>query len=56
MGELDPDFPDPRAEAEWIAQAVRGDMVMVPEAGYCPVPAARLTANTMLQFVHTISR
>jgi hypothetical protein len=21
MGEQDPDFPDPRAEADWIAQA-----------------------------------
>jgi hypothetical protein len=31
-------------------------MVMVPEAGYYPVPAARLTANTVLQFVQTISR
>jgi hypothetical protein len=25
MGEQDPDFPDPRAEAEWIGQALNGD-------------------------------
>jgi pimeloyl-ACP methyl ester carboxylesterase len=36
MGEQDPDFPDPRAEADWIAQALHGQVVMVPEAGHCP--------------------
>jgi pimeloyl-ACP methyl ester carboxylesterase len=36
MGEVDPDFPDPRAEGEWVAQALHGDLVMVPEAGHYP--------------------
>ena len=36
MGELDPDFPDPRAEADWIAEAVSGRVVMVPDAGHYP--------------------
>jgi pimeloyl-ACP methyl ester carboxylesterase len=36
MGELDPDFPDPRAEADWIARALRAEVVMVPEAGHYP--------------------
>jgi len=36
MGELDPDFPDPRAEADWIAQALPAEVVMVPEAGHYP--------------------
>lgn len=36
MGEQDPDFPDPRAEADWIAEALRGRAVMVPEAGHYP--------------------
>lgn len=36
MGERDPDFPDPRAEADWIAAAVRGSVVMVPDAGHYP--------------------
>lgn len=36
MGDSDPDFPDPRAEAEWIAQQLRADVVMVPEAGHYP--------------------
>jgi pimeloyl-ACP methyl ester carboxylesterase len=36
MGEQDPDFRDPRAEADWIARALRGQVVMVPEAGHYP--------------------
>ncbi len=36
MGELDPDFPDPRAEADWIAAALHGEVVMVPDAGHYP--------------------
>ena len=36
MGEQDPDFPDPAAEAGWIAQATRAQVVMVPEAGHYP--------------------
>lgn len=36
MGALDPDFPDPEAEARWIAQTLGGEVVMVPEAGHYP--------------------
>ena len=36
MGEQDPDFPDPQAEADWIAEALHGREVMVPEAGHYP--------------------
>lgn len=36
MGALDPDFPDPEAEAHWIAETLDGDVVMVPEAGHYP--------------------
>ena len=36
MGELDPDFPDPRAEAEWLANTLGGSVVMVPAAGHYP--------------------
>ena len=32
MGEQDPDFRDPRAEADWIARALHAQVVMVPEA------------------------
>jgi pimeloyl-ACP methyl ester carboxylesterase len=36
MGENDPDFPDPRAEAEWIARAVNGRTEMIADAGHYP--------------------
>ena len=36
MGEQDPDFPDPKAEAEWIAATLHGTVAMVPEAGHYP--------------------
>jgi len=36
MGELDPDFPDPGAEARWVGDALHGDVVMVPDAGHYP--------------------
>jgi len=36
MGERDPDFADPTAEAEWTRKALRGEMLMVPEAGHYP--------------------
>ena len=36
MGERDPDFADPRAEAEFIAGRLHGAIVMVPGAGHYP--------------------
>ena len=36
MGELDPDFADPRAEADWIGKALGAEVVMVPDAGHYP--------------------
>ena len=36
MGEQDPDFPDPAAEARWIGERLDGEVVMVPEAGHYP--------------------
>lgn len=36
MGEQDPDWPDPRAEAAWVASVVDGRVVMVPECGHYP--------------------
>lgn len=37
MGEKDRDFPDPEAEARWVAEALRGDHVMIPGAGHYPM-------------------
>ncbi len=36
MGELDPDFGDPAAEARWIGAALQGDVVVVADAGHYP--------------------
>ncbi len=36
MGEQDPDWKDPRAEAEWVASVTGGRVVMVPECGHYP--------------------
>lgn len=36
MGERDPDWADPAAEAQWIATTLGGDVVMVPDAGHYP--------------------
>jgi pimeloyl-ACP methyl ester carboxylesterase len=36
MGECDPDFPDPAAEAQVIADRLHGDVLLVPDAGHYP--------------------
>ena len=54
MGEQDPDFPDPRAEADWIAQALHGQVVMVPEAGHYPQSQRPdITTSAVLRFLGT---
>jgi pimeloyl-ACP methyl ester carboxylesterase len=52
MGTKDPDFPDPAAEAKLIAGRLRGEVVMIDDAGHypqaeCPEP----TAAAILAFV-----
>lgn len=37
MGEKDRDFPDPEAEAAWVAGALRGEYRMIPGAGHYPM-------------------
>ncbi|MET4637264.1 alpha/beta hydrolase [Mycetocola sp. 2940] len=36
MGANDPDFKDPRAEAEWIASTLSGRAVLIADAGHYP--------------------
>lgn len=36
MGARDPDFPDPEAEARWIAERLDAEVLIVPEAGHYP--------------------
>ena len=52
MGEQDPDFPDPRAEADWAARALGGRVVMVPDAGHYPQSQRPdITAGAILGFL-----
>jgi pimeloyl-ACP methyl ester carboxylesterase len=37
MGEKDPDFPDPTAEARFAAERLRGELLLVPDAGHYPM-------------------
>ncbi|TDQ45422.1 alpha/beta fold hydrolase [Actinorugispora endophytica] len=36
MGEADPDWPDPAAEADWIRGRIGADVLMVPGSGHYP--------------------
>jgi pimeloyl-ACP methyl ester carboxylesterase len=36
MGEADPDFGDPAAEARWIAEQLDAEVLLVPDAGHYP--------------------
>jgi pimeloyl-ACP methyl ester carboxylesterase len=36
MGNKDPDFKDPAAEARWIADRLRAEVLMVPDSGHYP--------------------
>jgi len=55
MGEQDPDFRDPRAEADWIARALGGRVVMVPEAGHYPQSQRPgITTGAVLRFLESV--
>ena len=56
MGEVDPDFPNPRAEAAWIAETLHGDMVMVPDAGHYPQSQRPdVTAAAVIRFLTMVN-
>jgi pimeloyl-ACP methyl ester carboxylesterase len=52
MGELDPDFKDPHAEAEWISNVLSSEVVIVPEAGHYPQSQQpEVTTAAVLEFL-----
>jgi pimeloyl-ACP methyl ester carboxylesterase len=56
MGELDPDFKDPHAEAEWISNVLRSEVVMVPEAGHYPQSQQpEVTTAAVLRFMSEVT-
>jgi pimeloyl-ACP methyl ester carboxylesterase len=55
MGELDPDWSDPALEAAWIGEKVRGEVVMVPEAGHYPQSQQpEQTGEAVLHFLASV--
>ena len=55
MGELDPDFPDPHAEAGWISHTLHGSVVMVPDAGHYPQSQQPdITTKSVLSFLEEV--
>ncbi|HHW87211.1 MAG TPA: alpha/beta hydrolase [Chloroflexi bacterium] len=52
MGSKDPDFPEPQAEAQWVADAVRGRHLMVDGAGHYPhAEMPEVTAPLIVNFL-----
>ncbi|WP_123304463.1 alpha/beta fold hydrolase [Bogoriella caseilytica] len=52
MGEQDPDFADPAAEAAWIAEALNGSVAMIADAGHYPQSQQpEATARAIIQFL-----
>ena len=56
MGEKDPDWKDPIAEARWVADAVRGETLLVPDAGHYPMTEYPQAVNpAIVAFVDRVS-
>jgi pimeloyl-ACP methyl ester carboxylesterase len=55
MGSKDPDFPDPQAEADLIAQRLQGRVAMIPDAGHYPQSEfPELTTPVVLEFARAV--
>lgn len=57
MGELDRDWPDPAAEAEWMRERLGAELLMVPEAGHYPLAQRPdVTVPAVLDFLAAATR
>ncbi|PPB50045.1 alpha/beta hydrolase [Arthrobacter pityocampae] len=57
MGEKDPDFKDPAAEARFVAGALRAEVVMVADAGHYPqAQQPDVTSKAVLRFLRAVQR
>lgn len=55
MGSKDPDYPDPEAEARWIAGQTQGRVALIPDAGHYPqAEMPEPTATLLLEFLETL--
>jgi pimeloyl-ACP methyl ester carboxylesterase len=56
MGDRDPDFRDPRAEADAIAQRLKAEVLMVPGAGHYPqAECPEIVTPAVVDFVRRVS-
>ncbi|NYF11686.1 pimeloyl-ACP methyl ester carboxylesterase [Leifsonia sp. AK011] len=56
MGDRDPDFKDPAAEAQWIGEALGAEVVMVAEAGHYPQSQhPQVTADAVIGFLSSVT-
>ena len=52
MGSRDPDFPDAKAEAQWLATQLHADSVMIDGAGHYPhTEMSERVAPELLSFI-----
>ena len=57
MGSKDPDFKNPEAEAQRVAEAVRGSYKIIENAGHYPhAEMPEIAAPLMLDFLKSVSR
>ncbi|RKW71051.1 alpha/beta fold hydrolase [Galactobacter caseinivorans] len=55
MGTQDPDFKDPQAEADWLADALGAEQVMARESGHYPhAQEPQLTADAVAAFLQRV--
>ncbi len=55
MGSKDPDFKDPRAEADWVAAQVKGECHVIEGAGHYPyAEMPEITAPLILDFLDAV--
>lgn len=56
MGERDQDWPDPAAEARFVAEAVGGELLLVPDAGHYPTAEyPELVNPAVVEFANRVS-
>jgi pimeloyl-ACP methyl ester carboxylesterase len=55
MGERDPDFKDPVAEARWIGERLNAEVLMVPDSGHYPQSQQpELTSAAVVRFLESV--
>jgi pimeloyl-ACP methyl ester carboxylesterase len=56
MGDKDPDFPDAPGEGRWVADRLRGELLLVPGAGHYPqVETPEVVNPAVVRFCRTVS-